>query len=98
MSSLWLCGLNKELKTIKTYLKLIAVQNVSLSSTNICGGLKNGMFSNHALLIKFATSEKEIILEEINQLELVMKRYEEDEEYEHAAFMKKRIENLKKRL
>lgn len=49
-------------------------------------------------LIKFATSEKEIILEEINQLELVMKRYEEDEEYEHAAFMKKRIENLKKRL
>ena len=49
-------------------------------------------------LIKFAVSEKEIILEEINQLELVMKRYEEDEEYEHAAFMKKRIENLKKRL
>ena len=48
--------------------------------------------------INIPTSEKEIILEEINQLELVMKRYEEDEEYEHAAFMKRRIENLKKRL
>jgi len=27
-----------------------------------------------------------------------MKKYEDDEEYEHAAFMKKRIDNLKKRL
>jgi len=27
-----------------------------------------------------------------------MKKYEEAEEYEHAAFMKKRIENLKKQL
>ena len=43
-------------------------------------------------------SEKEIIRDEIKQLTSVMKRYEDDEEYEHAAFMKKRIENLKKRL
>jgi protein-arginine kinase activator protein McsA len=31
-------------------------------------------------------------------LQSVMKKYEDDEEYEHAAFMKKRIDNLKKRL
>jgi|TARA_R100001509_G_C4804963_1_gene194409 hypothetical protein len=42
--------------------------------------------------------ERQIILDEINQLEMVLKKYEDDEEYEHAAFMKKRIENLKKRL
>ena len=42
--------------------------------------------------------EKQIIWEEINQLTQVMKKYEDDEEYEHAAFMKKRIANLKKRL
>ena len=43
-------------------------------------------------------SEKEIIWNEIEQLTIVMQKYEDDEEYEHAAFMKKRIENLKKRL
>ena len=43
-------------------------------------------------------SEKEIIWDEIKQLQSVMKKYEDDEEYEHAAFMKKRIDNLKKRL
>jgi len=43
-------------------------------------------------------SEKEIIWDEIKQLTSVMKKYEADEEYEHAAFMKKRINNLKKRL
>jgi protein-arginine kinase activator protein McsA len=43
-------------------------------------------------------NEREIIKEEIQQLEMVLKKYEEAEEYEHAAFMKKRIENLKKRL
>ena len=43
-------------------------------------------------------SEKEIIWNEIDQLTAVMKKYEADEEYEHAAFMKRRIENLKKRL
>ena len=43
-------------------------------------------------------SEKEIIWNEIEQLTAVMQKYEDDEEYEHAAFMKKRIENLKKRL
>ena len=42
--------------------------------------------------------EKQIIWDEIKQLEVVMKKYEDDEEYEHAAFMKKRIANLKKRL
>tara|TARA_R100000657_G_C4664502_1_gene108364 strand:+ start:1051 stop:1350 length:300 start_codon:yes stop_codon:yes gene_type:complete len=42
--------------------------------------------------------EKQIIWDEIKQLEIVMKKYEDDEEYEHAAFTKKRIENLKKRL
>ena len=43
-------------------------------------------------------SEKAIIWDEIKQLTSVMKKYEADEEYEHAAFMKKRINNLKKRL
>ena len=43
-------------------------------------------------------TEKEMIWNEINELTIVMKKYEDDEEYEHAAFMKKRIENLKKRL
>jgi hypothetical protein len=43
-------------------------------------------------------SEKEIIWDEIKQLQSVMQKYEDDEEYEHAAFMKKRIDNLKKRL
>ena len=43
-------------------------------------------------------SEKEIIWDEIKQLTSVMKKYEADEEYEHAAFMKRRINNLKKRL
>lgn len=45
-----------------------------------------------------AFTEREIIKEEIEQLQLVLKKYEEAEEYEHAAFMKKRIDNLKKRL
>ena len=43
-------------------------------------------------------AERDIIKDEIEQLTVVMKKYEADEEYEHAAFMKKRIENLKKRL
>jgi excinuclease UvrABC helicase subunit UvrB len=43
-------------------------------------------------------SENDIIKDEIEQLKVVMKKYESDEEYEHAAFMKKRIDNLKKRL
>lgn len=43
-------------------------------------------------------SETEIIQEEIEQLKLVMKKYEEDEEYEKAAVMKKRINYLKKYL
>tara|TARA_A100001015_G_scaffold2475_1_gene3273 strand:+ start:1123 stop:1416 length:294 start_codon:yes stop_codon:yes gene_type:complete len=43
-------------------------------------------------------SENDIIKDEITQLTLVMKKYEADEEYEHAAFMQKRINNLKKRL
>ena len=40
----------------------------------------------------------ELLLEEIESLTGVMKEYEETEEYEQAAFIKKRIENLKKRL
>ena len=47
---------------------------------------------------KDIVTEKQIIWDEIKQLETVLKKYEDDEEYEHAAFMKKRIENLKKRL
>ena len=43
-------------------------------------------------------SEKEIIWDEIKQLTSVMKKYEADEEYEHAAFIKRRLNNLKKRL
>lgn len=49
-------------------------------------------------IYKNIADEKEIIRDEIEQLKVVMKKYEEAEEYEHAAFMKKRIENLKKRL
>ena len=49
-------------------------------------------------IYKDIVSEKEIIWNEIEELTLVMKKYEADEEYEHAAFMKKRIDNLKKRL
>jgi len=40
----------------------------------------------------------ELIQEEIESLIGVMKEYEANEEYEQAAFIKKRIENLKKRL
>ena len=49
-------------------------------------------------IYKDIVNEKQIIWDEIKQLETVMKKYEDDEEYEHAAFMKKRIANLKKRL
>ncbi len=40
----------------------------------------------------------ELIQEEIISLTEVMKEYESNEEYEQAAFIKKRIDNLKKRL
>ena len=40
----------------------------------------------------------ELIQEEIESLLGVMKEYEANEEYEEAAFIKKRIQNLKKRL
>jgi len=43
-------------------------------------------------------TEKQIIWDEIEQLKLVMKKYEEDEEYEKAAVMKKRITYLKNQL
>ena len=43
-------------------------------------------------------SEKQIIKEEIEGLKAIMKKYEEDEEYEKAAFIQKRIERLKNRL
>ena len=49
-------------------------------------------------IYKDIVTEKQIIWDEIKPLETVLKKYEDDEEYEHAAFMKKRIENLKKRL
>ena len=42
--------------------------------------------------------EKQIIKEEIEGLKAIMKKYEEDEEYEKAAFIQKRIERLKNRL
>ena len=45
-----------------------------------------------------AGTEKEIIQDEIEQLKLVMKRYEEDEEYEKAAVIKKRINYLNRYL
>ena len=40
----------------------------------------------------------ELIREEIESLSGVMKEYEDNEEYEQAAFIKKRIENLKNKL
>ena len=43
-------------------------------------------------------SETEIIEEEIEQLKLVMKKYEESEEYEKAAVLKKRINYLRNQL
>ena len=41
---------------------------------------------------------REVIQEEIEQLKLVMKKYEESEEYEKAAIMKKRINYLRNQL
>ena len=49
-------------------------------------------------IYKDIVSEKQIIWDEIEQLKLVMKKYEEDEEYEKAAVMKKRINYLKNQL
>ena len=49
-------------------------------------------------IYKDIVTEKEMIWNEINELTVVMKKYEDDEEYDHAAFMKIRFENLKKRL
>ena len=49
-------------------------------------------------IYKDIISEKQIIWDEIEQLKLVMKKYEEDEEYEKAAVMKKRINYLKNQL
>ena len=49
-------------------------------------------------IYKDIVSEKQIIWDEIEQLKLVMKKYEEDEEYERAAIMKKRINYLKNQL
>ena len=49
-------------------------------------------------IYKDIVTEKQIIWDEIKQLEMVMKKYEEDEEYEKAAVMKKRINYLKKYL
>ena len=43
-------------------------------------------------------TDSDMIKEEIEQLELVMKKYEETEEYEPAGVIKKRIEYLKKKL
>jgi len=49
-------------------------------------------------IYKDIVTEKQIIWDEIKQLEMVMKKYEEDEEYERAAVMKKRISYLKNQL
>ena len=49
-------------------------------------------------IYKDIVTEKQIIWDEIKQLEMVMKKYEEDEEYERAAVMKKRINYLKNQL
>ena len=43
-------------------------------------------------------TDSDMIREEIEQLKVVMNKYEDDEEYEHAAIMKKRIEYLKRKL
>ena len=49
-------------------------------------------------IYKDIVTEKQIIWDEIKQLEMVMKKYEDDEEYEKAAVMKKRINYLKNQL
>ena len=49
-------------------------------------------------IYKDIVTEKQIIWDEIKQLEAVMKKYEDDEEYEKAAIMKKRITYLKNQL
>ena len=43
-------------------------------------------------------TDSDMIREEIEQLKVVMNKYEDDEEYEHAAIIKKRIEYLKRKL
>ena len=53
---------------------------------------------NKENIYKDIVTEKQIIWDEIEQLKLVMKKYEEDEEYERAAIMKKRINYLKNQL
>ena len=49
-------------------------------------------------IYKDIVSEKQIIWDEIEQLKLVMKKYEENEEYEKAAIMKNRITYFKNQL
>ena len=49
-------------------------------------------------IYKDIVTEKQIIWDEIKQLEAVMKKYEDDEKYEKAAVMKKRINYLKNQL
>ena len=49
-------------------------------------------------LFSHRITDSDMIREEIEQLKVVMKKYEDDEEYEHAAIMKKRIEYLKRKL
>ena len=49
-------------------------------------------------IYKDIVAEKDIIWNEIENLMQIMQKYEETEEYEHAAIIKKRIDKLKKRL
>ena len=46
----------------------------------------------------YRITDSDMIKDEIEQLKIVMKKYEETEEFEHAAVIKKRIEYLKKKL
>ena len=43
-------------------------------------------------------TDSDMIKDEIEQLKIVMKKYEETEEFEHAAVIKKRIDYLKRKL
>jgi len=55
-------------------------------------------YDNHEALEIYKPTEDDIIVFEINRLNKLMSRYEELEEYEKAAIIKRKIEILNKKL
>jgi len=55
-------------------------------------------YDNHETLEIYKPTEDDVIAFEINRLNKLMSRYEELEEYEKAAIIKRKIEILNKKL